>query len=83
VECDAALLVNPYDPESVALALDRALSMPLEERRARHGELYKVLAANDIRFWGERFISALTHAATETRWPRRRAAALSESVTMS
>jgi trehalose 6-phosphate synthase len=70
VECDAALLVNPYDPESIAVALDQALSMPLEERRARHGGLYKVLAANDIKFWGERFISALIRTPTDTRWRR-------------
>ena len=73
VECDAALLVNPYDSESMAVALDQALSMPLEERRARHSEIYKVLAANDIKFWGERFISALTLAPAETRWARQAA----------
>jgi trehalose 6-phosphate synthase len=73
VECDAALLVNPYDPESIAVALDQALSMPLEERRARHGGLYKVLAANDIKFWGERFISALIRTPTDTRWRRQAA----------
>ena len=36
-----ALLVNPYDPEAVATAIYRALSMPLEERRARHSALYR------------------------------------------
>jgi trehalose 6-phosphate synthase len=69
-ECQAALLVNPYDPESVAAAIDQALSMPLEERRGRHGELIKVLTANDIKFWGERFIAALTAPPTEARWRR-------------
>ncbi len=73
VECDAALLVNPYDPESTAVALDQALSMPIEERRARHGELYKVLAANDIKYWGERFIAALTHSSADARWARQAA----------
>ena len=29
-ECAAALLVNPYDPEGVGNAINRALSMPLE-----------------------------------------------------
>ena len=28
-ECKAALLVNPYDPDSVAVAIGQALSMPL------------------------------------------------------
>ena len=28
-ECERALLVNPYDPDSVAGAIARALDMPL------------------------------------------------------
>src|SRR5437899_2856770 len=36
VELDAALLVNPYDSESVAAAIAQALSMPLDQRKARH-----------------------------------------------
>ena len=35
-ECKEALLVNPYDTEAVAAAINRALAMPLEERRERH-----------------------------------------------
>ena len=60
VECQAALLVNPFDQEAVAAAINEALSMPLEERRARHSALIKVLSDNDIRHWGERFVAALT-----------------------
>jgi trehalose 6-phosphate synthase len=59
VECQAALLVNPYDQEAVAAAINDALSMPLEERRARQGALVKVLSENDVKDWGDRFISAL------------------------
>jgi trehalose 6-phosphate synthase len=58
-ECGAALLVNPYDPEGVAIAINRALSMPLVERRQRHDQNYRVLVANDITHWAERFLSAL------------------------
>jgi trehalose 6-phosphate synthase len=58
-ECKAALLVNPYDPEGVANAVNRALSMPLEERKQRHGELFKVLSDNDIEHWASQFLSAL------------------------
>ena len=53
VECEAALLVNPYDPELVGYALAQALSMPLEERRARHDASFRVLAANDVEIFGE------------------------------
>ena len=52
VECQSALLVNPYDQEAVAAAIDQALSMPLEERKARHSSLVKVLSENDIKDWG-------------------------------
>ena len=58
-ECATALLVNPYDAEGVGSAIAQALAMPLEERRGRHAELIKVLAQNDIKFWGERFVDAL------------------------
>lgn len=60
LECRSALLVNPHDPEAVGAAIGRALSMPLDERRERHAANMKVLAANDIRFWGNRFIADLT-----------------------
>jgi trehalose 6-phosphate synthase len=59
-ECAAALLVNPYDPESVGTAIGQALSMPLEERRARNDALFQVLVANDVSRWGEQFLNALT-----------------------
>ena len=60
VECGAALLVNPYDPELVGTAIAQALSMPLDERRARNDALFQVLMANDGKSWGERFLIALT-----------------------
>jgi trehalose 6-phosphate synthase len=59
-ECAAALLVNPFDAEAVGNAIDQALSMSLEERQARQNELIKILAKNEIKDWGERFIEALT-----------------------
>ena len=64
-ECTAALLVNPYDPESVATSIARALSMPLEERRTRHRELFQVVSEHDLKAWDESFLSALLqqHAA--------------------
>ena len=58
-ECAAALLVNPYDPEGVGAAINRALSMPLAERRERHLHNFRVLAQNDLTRWAERFLSTL------------------------
>ena len=58
-ECKAALLVNPYDPDSVAAAIGQALSMPLAERRQRHDALFQVLSHDDIQHWADRFLTAL------------------------
>src|SRR4029077_20952120 len=35
-ELEAALIVNPFDVDQIADALDRALAIPVEERRERH-----------------------------------------------
>ena len=70
VECQAALLVNPYDQEAVAAAIDQGLSMPIEERKARHASMIKVLSANDIKSWGTRFIASLTRPAPVASAPR-------------
>jgi trehalose 6-phosphate synthase len=58
-ECKAALLVNPYDPDSVAAAIGQALSMPLAQRRERHDALFQVLSHNDIQHWADRFLATL------------------------
>jgi trehalose 6-phosphate synthase len=67
-ECTAALIVNPYDPETVATSIAHALSMPLEERRARHAALFQVISENDIYWWGEHFLSVLTKEAGRPPW---------------
>jgi trehalose 6-phosphate synthase len=54
-----ALLVNPYDAESVASALVKALVMPLEERRARHKTLYAKVCEYDVNRWQREFLTAL------------------------
>jgi len=56
---EGALLVNPYDPDSVAAAMARAIAMPLAERKTRHAALYATLLTNDISKWGDRFLSNL------------------------
>jgi trehalose 6-phosphate synthase len=58
-ELTAALLVNPYDHEGVALAINRALSMSLDERRQRHAVNYRMLVQNDLGQWAERFLGEL------------------------
>ena len=67
-ELKAALLVNPYDPESVGSAIELALSMPLAQRRERNDALFQVLLRNDVKNWGDRFLDALTSPQNVQNW---------------
>jgi trehalose 6-phosphate synthase len=70
-ECTAALLVNPYDHEGVAIAINRALSMPLAERCQRHAFNYRALLKNDLSHWAERFLHVLDCPSVVSRGPIR------------
>jgi trehalose 6-phosphate synthase len=59
IEFRRALLVNPYDPESVAGAIAQALTMPIEERRARHQALLAAILDYDVDRWQREFLTAL------------------------
>jgi trehalose 6-phosphate synthase len=54
-----ALQVNPYDTEEVADAIERARTMPLEERIRRHERLMETLQREDVACWREQFLGAL------------------------
>jgi trehalose 6-phosphate synthase len=58
-ELDRALIVNPYETDAVAFALERALEMPLPERRERHATMLRRLMDWDIETWAENYVSAL------------------------
>jgi trehalose 6-phosphate synthase len=58
-ELDGALLVNPYDVDSTAGAIARALSLPLEERIGRWRSMFEQLKRNDVNHWCECFLEAL------------------------
>ena len=68
-ECTAALLVNPYDSEGVAIAINRALAMPLEERHQRHAVNFKALVANNLSHWAERFLETLERPLSDSNAP--------------
>ena len=68
-ECDHALLVNPYDPDSVASAIARALEMPLEERRKRHRATFDALSRYPVGVWSTKFIQSLEPSAIVGRSP--------------
>lgn len=58
-ELTSALIVNPYDRDDVAAALDKALTMPREERVARYNDMMAVLRRNDIANWRKTFLKDL------------------------
>ena len=60
-ELDTALIVNPFDVDQIADALDRALAMPVEERRARYETMMAQLETHDVHAWRDAFLDALQH----------------------
>jgi trehalose 6-phosphate synthase len=68
-----ALLVNPYDTEGTASAIQMALQMPLEERRTRHQALLATCRQYDVHWWCNSFLGALREAQAQesgTPWLR-------------
>ncbi|MDD9911054.1 MAG: trehalose-6-phosphate synthase [Ahrensia sp.] len=58
-EMTEALLVNPYDVEATADTLQRALTMPLEERQERFQALSGKVEDGDVVTWCRSFLEAL------------------------
>jgi trehalose 6-phosphate synthase len=54
-ELEAALIVNPYDEEGMAAAMDQAFAMPIEERQERHAAMIEVMKENSLERWRDRF----------------------------
>lgn len=58
-ELTSALIVNPYDRDEVAAALDKALTMSRTERISRYNDMMAILRKNDISHWRESFLQDL------------------------
>lgn len=74
-ELTSALIVNPYDRDEVAGALNQALTMPLTERISRHAEMLETIVKNDIDNWQATFICDL-----KTVTPRRSQCQLPDNI---
>ena len=72
-QLQAALLVNPHDPDEIADALDRALRMACAERQERWRALWAAIEGRSPLAWGRTFLAALLRAslAGEMAAPRR------------
>ncbi len=57
-----ALIVNPYDIDDMAAALQRAITMPLAERQERHGKLMERVKTHDVASWRKAFLADLAAA---------------------
>lgn len=58
-QLDQALLVNPYSPDDIADAIERALTMSREERLARWKPMFDNICAEDVNWWRENFTGHL------------------------
>lgn len=54
-----AIHVNPWDLSGVAEAINRALTMRLEERKLQEAKLYKHVTVNNIQAWTNNYIKRL------------------------
>jgi trehalose 6-phosphate synthase len=63
---DGALIVNPYDVQGVADALQTALNMSLDERKSRWTTLVKPVRQNDVVRWRESFLDRLRSVTTRS-----------------
>jgi trehalose 6-phosphate synthase len=58
-ELESALLINPYDTETFAKTIKKAIEMPQEERQARSQRLREIISEHTIYHWAEEIVSDL------------------------
>jgi trehalose-6-phosphate synthase len=71
-ELTDALIINPYHTEGFALAIERAIYMPLQERTRRMRALRGVVAGRDVFHWASDILDRLSNLNAEraaSAWP--------------
>ena len=58
-QLDAALIVNPHNPNEIAEAIRTAMDMPLEERRSRWERLAANVRDENVHVWAGNFLREL------------------------
>lgn len=66
VELKAAILTNPYHRDGLADDMNRALSMPADERRARHARLREAVLSTTAARWSAEFLGVLARSRPRT-----------------
>jgi trehalose 6-phosphate synthase len=65
-DLEEALIVNPYDADEVAQAMQTAIHMPQAERIRRHSALMARIRERDARNWMEQFLGMLANKRPES-----------------
>ena len=60
---DCSVLVNPYDPEAMTLALVEAATLSPEARRARMSQARLTVLGSDVHDWAESYLTRLSGSA--------------------
>ncbi|SPU44121.1 Alpha,alpha-trehalose-phosphate synthase [UDP-forming] [Brevundimonas diminuta] len=63
-----ALLVNPFSREELSEAIQKALTMPREERIRKWKALMKVVRDTDVARWRDDYVQALMAASQDARF---------------
>jgi trehalose-6-phosphate synthase len=64
-ELPDALAVNPYAPEEISNAIERALTMPATERRRRMNKMRDAVSANNVFRWAGKIVLSLSGVETD------------------
>jgi trehalose 6-phosphate synthase len=64
-ELEEALIVNPYNIDDMANAMQNALRMPIEERKERHTALLRRIKMHDVSAWRRSFLDVLNTRVSE------------------
>jgi alpha,alpha-trehalose-phosphate synthase [UDP-forming]/trehalose-phosphatase len=65
-ELKDAILTNPYWADGMARDLDRALRMPLDERKIRHARSLAIVERTTAQSWAASFLDALSELSPRT-----------------
>ncbi len=63
-ELHEAVLVNPFDRNAMADAIQKAIVMPVEEQKKRNSSMQKRLSRYTVNYWAKEFMDALNAKAT-------------------
>ncbi|XP_051144782.1 probable alpha,alpha-trehalose-phosphate synthase [UDP-forming] 9 [Andrographis paniculata] len=57
-----AIRVNPWDIDSVAEAINMAITTPIAEKQLRHEKHYRYVSSHDVAYWARSFMQDLERA---------------------